>query len=37
MGVKLHLVKKGYIRFGKIPKNEKSRIHLGKNCILVEK
>ena len=29
MGVKLRLVEKTYIRFGKIPKNEKSRIHLG--------
>ena len=31
MGVKLHLVEKTYIRFGKIPKNEKSRIHLGED------
>ena len=29
MSVKLRLVEKTYIRFGKIPKNEKSRIHLG--------
>ena len=31
MSVKLRLVEKTYIRFGKIPKNEKSRIHLGEN------
>lgn len=31
MSVKLRLVEKTYIRFGKIPKNEKSRIHLGKD------
>lgn len=28
---KLHLVEKCYIRFGRIPKNEKIRIHLGKD------
>lgn len=31
MSDKLHLVKKGYIRFGQIPENSKSRIHLGKD------
>lgn len=31
MSVKLRLVEKTYIRFGKIPTNSKSRIHLGKD------